>query len=265
MIRAAWLAALTLASLVVLTLVAPGTAHAVGAIGALSEAQARLNAGDYYEARELTAPLLEDESLARGDRAEALRLNGLARFFLGDREGAEASLLGFLELEPEAHLDPALVPPLGIAFFEDVRNRHWAQISKFRKKPKRRGYWVANFLPPVGQFQNGESAKGWALAVTEGLLGATAITTFVVLTMNSNPDGTSDLGASADAVRSLNNASFVLFLGVCGYGVIDGLLGWRKHEAELGGSATVQSRAPRGGLGFGLARGSASISWTGRF
>jgi hypothetical protein len=265
MIRAAWLAALTLASLVVLAFLAPGTAHAVGAIGALSEAQARLNAGDYYEARELTAPLLEDESLARGDRAEALRLNGLARFFLGDREGAEESLLGFLELEPEAHLDPALVPPLGIAFFEDVRNRHWAQISKFRKKPKRRGYAVVNLVPfGAGQFQNGDRVKGWSLAVSEGLLGATALTTFLVLVANANPDGTSDL-PSADAVKSINQASFVLFVVVWGYGAVDGYLGWRQREAELGGSATVQSLAPRGGLGFGLAGGGAQVSWSGSF
>ena len=265
MIRAAWLAAFTLASLLLLALLSPGVAHAVGAIGALSEAQARLNAGDYYEARELTAPLLEDESLAPADRAEALRLNGLAHFFLGDREGAEEALLAFLEMEPQAHLDPALVPPLGIAFFEDVRNRHWAEISKFIKKPKRRGYWAANLLSPVGQFQNGDRAKGWALVVTEGLLVATAVTTFVLLTKNERPDGTSGLGPNAETVQTVNQVSFVLLLGVYGYGVVDGFLGWQKREYELGGAATVQSRAPGGGLGLGFAEGGAQLSWSGRF
>jgi len=83
--------------------------------------------------------------------------------------------------------------------------------------------------------------------------------------MNANADDTSDLGSSADAVRSINLASFGLFVGVCIYGTVDGLLGWRKREAELGGSATVQSRAPGGGLGVGFAEGGASLTWSGRF
>jgi hypothetical protein len=265
MIRAAWLAAFTLLSLLLLASVSPGVAHAVGAIGALSEAQARLNAGDYYEARELTAPLLEDESLARADRAEALRLNGLARFFLGDRAGAEESLLAFLEMEPEAHLDPALVPPLGVAFFEDVRNRHWAEISKFRKKPARRGYAVANLLPfGFGQFQNGDRVKGYTLLTAEVLLGATALTTYIVLSANAKPDGTNDL-PSAPAVQSINQAAFVLFVGAWIYGSIDGYLGWRRREAELGGADTVQARAPGGGLGVGFAGGGAQLTFGGSF
>jgi hypothetical protein len=260
-------AAATLAAFALVWIVAAvSVAHAAGAIGSLSEAQARLNAGDYYEARELTAPLLEDESLARADRAEALRLNGLAAFFLGDRAAAEASLLAFLELEPEAHLDPALVPPVGIAFFEDVRNRHWAEISQFLPRPKRRGHWAVNLIPPFGQFQNGDRGKGWALLTTELLLGATAVTTYVILRQDCSGSSCKDPGSDR-SLRTVNLTSCGLLAGVWIYGMIDGYVGWRRREAALGGAATVQAFAPAPGPAFGLgvAEGGAQLVWTGRF
>jgi hypothetical protein len=257
-------AAASLAAFVLVLLVATVSAHAAGAIGALSEAQARLNAGDYYEARELTAPLLEDESLARADRAEALRLHGLASFFLGDRATAEASLLEFLELEPEAHLDPALVPPVGIAFFEDVRNRHWAEIARFLPRPKRRGHWAVNLIPPFGQFQNGDRGKGWALLTTEVLLGATAVTTYVILRRDCSGPSCADPAADR-TLQTVNLTSCGLLAGVWIYGVIDGYVGWRRREAALGGAATVQASAAPPSFTLGVAVGGARLLWTGRF
>jgi hypothetical protein len=257
-----------LVALALVSLAGLAPALAAGTVGALSEAQARLNAGDYYQARELTDPLLEDESVARGDRAEALRLNGLARFFLGDREGAEAALLEFLELEPEAHLDPALVPPVGIAFFEDVRARHAAEIARFVKKPKRRGYAVVNLLTPFGQFQNGEHAKAWALGATELLLASTAVTTYVWLRQHCDQkDDTCDPDDTARTMLTVNHTSFGLLVGVWLYGAIDGYLGWRRREAELGGSETVVGRrgGGSGALVFTPADGGGSLVWAGTF
>src|SRR5262245_25701622 len=96
--------------------------------------------GSYADAASRVAPLLADRTLLPVERAEALRIHGLATFFLGDRVAAEGSLRGYLELEPDAHLDPALYPPDAVVFFEDVRTRHAGALRIAKPPPKRKRY-----------------------------------------------------------------------------------------------------------------------------
>jgi hypothetical protein len=234
----------------------PCLAHAAGPIRSLSEAQARFNAGDYYEAAALTEALLEDESIARADRAEALRLNGLASFFLDKRDDAEHSLLEFLFLEPDAHLDAALVPPEGIAFFEDVRSRHQKEINQHRKRPRWRDSALLSIVPLAGHIQNGEAGKGWAIFSTEVVLLATNVTTYVVLRdLCKQSDGTCNNEGTARALKTVNLVSGGLLIGTVLYGAWDGARGYRRRKAEFDADY----------IGVGMGDGRVSLTWSGTF
>jgi hypothetical protein len=241
-----------LALLVVLAF--PRLVHAAaGAIGSLGEAQSNFNAGDYYQTAELVAPLLEDESIARADRAEAFRLYGLSLYFLGKREQAEAMLLEFLKLEPDAHLNPALVPPDGIAFFEDVRSRHNGELARYRPQPKWKDRAIVSIIPLAGQLQNGDRAKGWAILTTEVLLLATNVTTYAVLrdicdeaTKECEPEGT------ARVLKTVNIVSGIALIGVVAYGTIDGVLGYRRRHAEWEAIHTPQIGVEPASRGHGM-------------
>jgi len=243
--------------LAVLLAMAPGAAHAGGAIGALGEAQASFNAGDYYKAAELVAPLLDEESISRADRATALRLYGLALYFLGKRDDADAALLEYLKLEPEAHLDPALVPPDGIAFFEDVRSRHAVELRRYKPRPRWRDSAVVSVIPLFGQLQNGDKAKGWALIATEGILAVTTVTTYVMFRRlcDNGLGGTCSDEGTAKAARTVNLVSGGLLLGVVVYGVIDGAYGYGRRKQAFEAA----------NFGLGVGEGSVALTWSGTF
>jgi hypothetical protein len=259
--------ALVVVALFVAGLCAPRLAHAVGPTAALAEAQAHFAAGEYAEVAPLAEPITQDETLPRADRAEAWRLIGLSYFFLGRADDADRALVEFLKLEPDAHLDPSLVPPDGVAFFEGVRARHAGELRRYRPRPKRSSVVVA-LIPPAGQFENGQKAKGWALGVTEGLLLATNVTTYFILKdmCNAN-DGTcgdacdpskescasKDATATARTLQTVNLASGVLLIGVVVYGSIDGYLGWKKEGERLEGLSVAPTQ------------GGATVGYSGSF
>ena len=233
-------------------------ARAAGAIGALGEAQSYFNAGDYYKAEELAAPLTEDESIPRADRAEAFRITGLALYFLGKREEAEARLLEFLKLEPDARLDPALVPPDGIAFFENVRAEYANELLAYRPRRKWRDNGFVGFLPVVGQWQNGEKAKSVALLTGGLLLLSTHVTSYYLLEdMCSARDDTCEDESQAAALKTINWVSGGLFIAVVIYGAVDSQVGYRRRKAEFD--------AANAGIGVQTGAGRVSLTWSGRF
>ncbi len=233
------------------------------AAGSLNEAQARFNAGEYDSVLRLAGPLLDDETLPRADRAEALRLYGLALYFQNRHDEADAALFEFLKLEPEARLDPTLVPPEGIAFFEGVRARHAGELAAYRPRPRRRGHVLVSLIPVAGQFQNGERGKGWALGVTEGLLLATHVTTYFMLVEACDKvTGVCEDEGVARSLRTVNIVAGVALVGVAIYGVADGYLGWKRREADFegggGGSLTIGVST-----GVGVGAGAGAVAGTG--
>ena len=154
-------------------------AHTAAAI--LRDASAALEAGEHQRAADLARGVLANSDVPAPDRAEAYRLFGLASFFLERFPDAEEAFLAYLKIEVDGRLDPAVVPPEAIVFFEDVRARHAAELRKYRPGPERRRYRALNLLPPAGQFQNGEPTKGWIIAGLGGLALATNIGSYVVL------------------------------------------------------------------------------------
>jgi hypothetical protein len=205
----------------------------------LVDASAALGSGDHRRAAALAGQIARDRRpIERKDRAEAWRVLGLAEYALGRRAEAEAAFYACLRLHPDARLDPVLVPPDVIHFFEEVRARHKAELDALRPRPKRRRWFMLNFAPPGGQLQNGETTKAWIIGSAGAALVATNITTYVFLRRwcgSAGGSSTCDDAPSTDAARTMqivNLASGVGALGLYAYSVIDGLRGYRQRNEE---------------------------------
>lgn len=213
----------------------------------LVRAAGDLNAGNFRRAAERAGTLAEiagparrpgeegqreaASPIARADRAEAWRIFGLALFFQDRLERAEAALLEYMKLEREAHLDPGLVPPEAIVFFEDVRSRHRARIQAYHPEPEDRRWRLLSLVPPAGQFQNGDRAKGWMIAASGAALIAVNVGSYAALRRwCDGDDGLCGAGGArygqARALRAVNMASIVALGGLYTYGVIDGFAGF---------------------------------------
>jgi hypothetical protein len=206
------------------------------AAGILRDASAALDAGEHQRAADLARGVLANPDVPAPDRAEAWRLFGLASFFLERFPDAEEAFLAYLKVEVDGRLDPAVVPPEAIVFFEDVRARHAAELRKYRPGPERRRYRALNLLPPAGQFQNGQPTKGWVIAGLGSLALATNIGTYVTLrrwceestgVCRSGGESRTD---SARTMRTVNMTAGVVFVGTVLYGMYDGFRHFRPNR-----------------------------------
>jgi len=137
---------------------------------------------------------------------EAWRILGLAEYQLGDKRAAREAFVHLLSIDPDQTLDPFLVPPPVVEFFDNVRVQAEPELAPLRERKKqlkeqerladearrrllaeeqiRSGppskilvvqehVYMLNFLPfGVGQFQNGDTTKGIIIAVSQVVLGA---------------------------------------------------------------------------------------------
>ena len=186
--------------------------------------------GDYARARDLAAPATKDPSPPV--RAEAFRVLGLADFGLGERDDAEAALLGYLKLAPEAHLDPALYPPEMLVFFEDVRARHAGELLIVKPRPQRKKAFILNFAPPFGQIQNGDTGRAWLFGSAELVFLSVNVTTWAMLRSDCADDLTCQHSDRSRTLRTVNLVSGGLFLATWAAGVIDGLIGYPARVEE---------------------------------
>jgi hypothetical protein len=137
---------------------------------------------------------------------------GISEYHLGDQPQARAAFVNLLSHDPDYALDPFLVPPAIVEFFDRVKREHEPALAPLRERKrtlreqerlaeeaKRRllaeelartgpptkvvrvqeRQYLFNWMPlGAGQFQNGDRAKGTALAagqVVAGLVNLTAI------------------------------------------------------------------------------------------
>ncbi len=215
-------------------------------------------AGDWPRVSQLIEPLLL-HPLAVGDLAEAHRLAGLAALFQQHGDLAERHFLAYLRIAPTGRLDPALYPPEAVTFFSDVASRHAAELSAPRSPPHRS--WWLTLIPPFGQLQNEERTKAYALGGVLGALLVTNLTSYYFLNkwcqVTDGPKGGglscyngSDHNHEAARLRPYNIASGIGVLAVYAYGVVDGILGYRRQSRELAVQPFVAAAPDRGTLGI---------------
>ena len=205
----------------------------------LREGNAAALAGNWQRVADIVGPLLEHQ-LAQADLAEAHRLAGLAAFFRQRSDDAELHFLGYLRIEPDGRLDPALYPPDVVAFFNDVASRHAAELRALRSQPEPRT-WVLTLIPPLSQFQNEQRAKGYVIGAALGGFLAVNLTTTAFLRSWCNHSSGAKGGSwqcgqhrqQAAKIRPYNIASAFGAIAVYAYGVYDGVQGYRRRSREL--------------------------------
>jgi hypothetical protein len=217
-------------------------------------------AGDWPRVSQLVEPLLQ-HPLAAADLAEAHRLAGLAALFQQRDAAAERHFLAYLRIAPTGRLDPALYPPEAVTFFSDVASRHAAEL-RAAPPPPQRSWWLT-LIPPLGQLQNGERARGYVLGGVLGTLLVGNLTSYYVLSrwcqVTDGPRGSglscyngSDHNHTAARLRPWNIASGVGVLAVYAVGVVDGLVGYRRRSREPAVQPFVAASPDSGALGISV-------------
>lgn len=174
--------------------------------GDLKRARDRYEFGAYADAAGAVREFLAaQKTLSDADAVEAYRILGLAEYQLGDRPGARNAFVNLLSHDPDYALDPFLVPPQIVEFFDQVKRDNEAQLAPLREQKRqlaeqqrlaeeakrkllaeeqaRAGppakilrveehVYILNWLPfGAGQFQNGQATKGVVIAVAEAVFG----------------------------------------------------------------------------------------------
>jgi hypothetical protein len=191
---------------------------------ALVRAAAAYEYGDMNQVVEAARPVTEGLLTATPPQeARAFRLLGIGLYLTNRQAGAETAFKELLRREPFARLDPTTTRPEVVAFLDSLRRQ---QVTDQRR-------FIWNFIPPVGQFQNGDRTKGWII-LGVGVTGFAAMVTSKFLPMRWKTDGDQYPG-HYDAAHALKVVSYVS-AGVLGatylYGVIDGLVGYSRPLDE---------------------------------
>jgi hypothetical protein len=190
-------------------------ALALAAPPELKRAKDRFEFGAYADAAGTLRQLLAKRSdLPAAEAVEAYRMLGIAEYQIGDKLAARAAFVNLLSYEPDFALDPFLVPPPIVEFFDAVKKEHEPALEPLRERRRelaeqqrlaeearrrllaeetaRTGppgkvirveqrVYLFNWLPlGAGQFQNGERAKGTAIAAGQLVLGLVNLTAIVV-------------------------------------------------------------------------------------
>ena len=190
-------------------------ALALAAPPEMKRAKDRFDFGAYADAAGTLRQLLaRDPGLSGPEAVEAYRMLGIAEYQLGDRLAARGAFVHLLSFEPDYALDAFLVPPPIVEFFDGVkkenepalaplraRRRELAAQQQLADEARRRllseeqartgapgkivrieqRVYLFNWLPlGAGQFQNGDRAKGTALAAGQLVLGLVNVAAIVV-------------------------------------------------------------------------------------
>jgi len=180
----------------------------------LKRAKDRFEFGAYAEAAGALRQLLSGApALSDREAVEAYRMLGIAEYQLGDKLAARASFVNLLSFDPDYALDAFLVPPAIVEFFDGVKREHEPALAPLRERrlqlreqqrlaeeAKRRllveehartgppgkivrveeRVYLFNWMPlGAGQFQNGDRAKGAAIAAGQLVLGLVNVSAIV--------------------------------------------------------------------------------------
>jgi tetratricopeptide (TPR) repeat protein len=181
-------------------------ALALAAPPELKRAKNRFDFGAWAEAAgALHQMLAANPPLTDAEAVDAYRMLGIAEYQLGDKAAARAAFVNLLSVEPDYALDAFLVPPAIVEFFDRVKREHEPALAPLRERRRelreqarladearrrllaeeaaRTGppskvirveerIYLFNWMPlGAGQFQNGDRAKGTAIAAGQLVLG----------------------------------------------------------------------------------------------
>lgn len=287
-----------LAALLVLLL--GGTAaHADSVSERLDRGASEFAYKNFANAAEILEKLLYPtvQLTAEDDIVRAREMLGLSYFYLGKEDKARHEFTALLYLRPAHRLDPFLIPPPAVAFFDRIRNdpamkarlekiekERQAALAKKNKKPPRtlvRKIYLERdrvshsrmiaFLPfGLGQFQNGQTVKGILLATGGGLSLTANIVCYSLLVALTNENGNYAAG-DVDLARGLRIGQYVslgLFAASWIYGAIDANIYFEPltsapyHKAREEQQLVEQKTSSLLPLGL---PGGAGLSFQGRF
>ncbi|HEU4384568.1 MAG TPA: tetratricopeptide repeat protein [Anaeromyxobacteraceae bacterium] len=256
----------------------------------LKRAKDRYEFGAYADAAGAVRELLaRRKDLPEAEVIEAYRILGLSEYQLGDRPAARSAFINLLSIDPDYSLDPFLVPPPIVEFFDRVKREAEPELAPLRERRRqlkeqerlaeearrkllaeeaaRSGppskvvlvqerIYLFNWLPfGAGQFQNGDTGKGTAIAISQVILGAVNLAAIVAHSEIANNAGRCSSGRDCsnppytDQTRSqlhtLDIVKYVsagLFWGVYAYSVYDAHLHYvpRVETEVTPGSAQVK-------------------------
>jgi hypothetical protein len=127
-----------LALMALLLSAVPGQALAAGN-SQLKTCRDSFEYGNYEESGRLAeALLLTRDQLAEDQQIEAYKIAGLSHFYLNNVDAARRSFVGLLSVDPDYALDPFLVPPAAVAFFDGVKRDKEAYLAPIRERRKAR-------------------------------------------------------------------------------------------------------------------------------
>jgi tetratricopeptide (TPR) repeat protein len=183
--------------------------------GELKRAKDRFEFGAYGDcAGTLRQYLATDPPISDAQAVDAYRMLGISEYHLGDQAQARAAFVNLLSFDPEFALDAFLVPPPIVDFFDKVKRENEPALAPLRDRRKalreqqrlaeearrkllaeeqaRSGpptklirvqerVYLFNWLPlGAGQFQNGDRAKGTAIAAGQVLAGLVNLGALVI-------------------------------------------------------------------------------------
>ena len=161
----------------------------------LDQANDRFRKGDFENARHLYNDLLypQPQLASADDLAEAYVGLGVCRLETGDSEGARREFEKALQVDPNKQLDPQVMSKSAIRLFDDTKadlrtraerdadKKRQAELVEAQQKYidslrvyETHPYWM-NWIPPLGQFQNGETLNGVLFGAGELLTLGTSI------------------------------------------------------------------------------------------
>jgi hypothetical protein len=231
-------------TLLLLALASPARAQPAAAappttaVAAIDRATAAYDYGDMAVVVDSARPVVDGAlPCTPAQRQQALRLLGIGLYLTGRPAGAETAFSDLLRLSSRARLDPTTTRPEVVAFFEDVRRRHAAEIQDaIKARAHHNVLW--NFLPPVGQFMNGTPVRGWIFLGLEAATLAGTVTTRAVLASWCHSDLTCP-GHDAPTVRTMNFVFAGALAATWAAGVTDAFLSGGKDPEDTTLSLTL--------------------------
>ena len=211
--------------------------------------------GDYARVTRTLTPLVEPDIrlVAANDQARAYELLGLAHFFLDDPTNARKFFSRLVQFRPDFRINPVLVPPHVVAFFDEVRASLEAEIEATRAELRRQreaeeearrrasvrelyferrvnSRFVAAMPLGIGQFQNGDAGLGTLFLGAELLSAGLSVGFFLAVEDLRQPDGlfARDDVARARALQTAQLISGGIALGVTALGIAQAL--WAFDE-----------------------------------